>query len=163
MAIDAHLRIDQIPGEDPDQKHARWIQIMSFTFSGNTGGSAGMGSGMAGGKVTCQDFVVTKYVCQSSPKLFQYCCAGQQIKDATVEFCRSGQKSAEQEMFLKYDFADMIVSSYSTGGSAGDGGLPMETISFNFSKMNMEYWTWSEGQKTDQSRTGYDMKRMTKI
>lgn len=163
MAIDAHLKIDGVPGEDPDMKHPRWIQIMSFTFSGNTGGTSQMGSGMAGGKVTCQDFVIQKYVCQASATLFKYCAAGQHIKNATVEFCRSGQTSGEQEMFMKYEFDDLMVSSYSTGGSAGDGGLPMESISFNFSKMQMEYWTWSEGKKIDQSKTGYDLKRMTKV
>ena len=69
---------------------------------------------------------------------------------------------AKQE-YLKIKFSDVLVSSYQTGGSQGDV-LPMDQVSMNFSKIEMEY----KAQKADgtldaPTKAGWDLKGNVKI
>ena len=98
---------------------------------------------------------------KASPSLFLACATGQHIKKAEL-FCRKA--GGKQEEFLKVTLSDLIVSSYQTGGSGGSDIIPMDQISFNFSKLEMEY----KEQKDDGSvagpvKAGYDLKQNVKV
>ena len=82
-----------------------------------------------------QDFHFTMKVNKASPKLFLACATGQHIKEALL-ICRKAGK--EQQEYLKIKFADLLVSSYQTGGSAGDV-VPVDQISLNFAKIEFSY------------------------
>jgi type VI secretion system secreted protein Hcp len=81
------------------------------------------------------DFAFTMKINKASPKLFLACATGQHIKEALLT-CRKAGK--EQQEYLKIKFNDLLVSSFQTGGSSGDV-IPMESISFNFSKIEYSY------------------------
>jgi type VI secretion system secreted protein Hcp len=113
---------------------------------------------LGAGKVQMQDFHFVMRVNKSSPKLMLACATGEHIKTAIL-ICRKAGK--EQQEYLKVTFTDMLVSNYQTGGSAGDV-VPMDQISLNFSKVEIEY----KEQKPDGSLGGaikafYDMKTQT--
>jgi type VI secretion system secreted protein Hcp len=78
--------------------------------------------------------------------LFLCCANGEHIKSATLT-CRKAGK--EQQEYLKYTFSDLLVSSYQTGGSAGNV-VPLDQISLNFTKVEFEY----KEQKPDGSLGG---------
>ena len=159
MAVDYFLKIDGIQGESQDKTHKNEIEIESFSWGATQTGTASHGGGMGAGRVSVQDFNFMMQVNKASPKLFLACAQGEHIKNAVLT-CRKAGK--EQQEYLKVTFTDLLVSSYQTGGAGGGGATPIDQISLNFSKMEMEY----KEQKADGSLGGaikahYDLKTVT--
>lgn len=134
-AVDYFLNIDGIKGESTDSKHKEEIDIESWSWGESNSGTHTGGGGGGAGKVVMQDFSFTMKANKASPKLFLACATGQHIKKALLT-CRKAGK--EQQEYYKITFSDLLISSYQTGGSAGDV-VPTESISFNFSKIEMSY------------------------
>lgn len=156
MATDYFLKIDGIEGESGDSKHKDEIMLESWSWSESNAGSAAHASGMGAGKVSLQDFHFVMHVNKATPKLMERCATGEHIKKAVLT-CRKAGK--EQQEFLKIQMEDLIVTSYSTGGSAGSDTIPLDQISLNFSKIQFEY----KEQKPDGSlggsvKGGWDVK-----
>lgn len=162
MALfDAFLKIDGIEGESADSKHKGEIDLHSFSWGESNAGTFAVGGGGGAGKVSMQDLHFTMKVNKASPKLFLACASGEHIKKATLT-CRKAGK--DQQEFLKYDLSDILISSYQTGGSSGGSEVPMDQISLNFSKIEMEY----KEQKADGTlggaiKGGWDVKKNTKV
>lgn len=135
MAVDYFLKIDSIPGESTDNKHKNEIDLQSWSWGEANAGKHDAGGGGGSGKVNMQDFHFTMRINKASPKLFLACASGQHIKEALLT-CRKAGK--DQQEYLKIKFSDLLISSYQTGGSAGDE-VPTEQISFNFSKIEQSY------------------------
>jgi type VI secretion system secreted protein Hcp len=156
MAVDYFLKIDGIPGESHDDKHKDEIDLLSFSWGETQTGTSAGGGGAGGGKVSMQDFHFVMKVNKATPKLILACATGEHIKQGILT-CRKAGK--EQQEFLKYTFSDLLISSYQTGGSSSGDEIPMEQVSFNYSKMQIEY----KAQKADGSldgpvKAGYDLK-----
>ncbi len=157
MAVaDYFLKLDGIQGESQDKTHKAEVQIESWSWGATQSGSASAGGGMGSGKVQMQDFHFVMHVNKASPKLMLSCAVGEHIKSAILT-CRKAGK--EQQEYLKVTFTDLMVSSYQVGGS-GSNVLPMEQISLNFTKVEVEY----KEQKADGTLGGaikahYDMKQ----
>ncbi len=135
MAVDYFLKIDGIDGESQDSKHKDEIHLESWSWGETQSGSSAQDSGLGSGKVNMQDFHFTMKCNKASPKLFIACANGDHIKKAVLT-CRKAGKT--QQEFLFYTFNDLLISSYQTGGNANDV-IPTEQISFNFTKVVMEY------------------------
>ena len=154
--VDYFLKIDGIQGESGDQTHKNEIQLESWSFGETQGGTMAFGGGGGAGKVQMQDFHFVMKVNKSTPKLMLACADGQHIKNAILT-CRKAGK--EQVEFLKWTFSDLLVSSFQTSGSGSGDVLPMDQISFNFTKVESEY----KEQKADGTlmgpiKTHYDLK-----
>ena len=66
-------------------------------------------------------------------------------------------KEGGQAKFLEFKFKDVMVSSYQTGG-AGEG-LPVESLSLNFTSVTQEYFTQDEkGSTKSAGKSGWDVK-----
>lgn len=134
-AADYFLKIDGIPGESTDGKHKDEIDLASWSWGESNSGSHSGGGGGGAGKVAMQDFHFTMKANKATPKLFLACAKGQHIKEALLTCRKAGGK---QEEYLKIKFSDLLISSYNTGGSGGEV-VPIEQISFNFSKIEVAY------------------------
>ena len=153
-AVDYFLKIDGIQGESRDAKHKGAIELQSFSWGAANPARAGAGAGGGAGKVALQDFSVAMHVNKASPHLFLACATGRHIKQATLVGRKAGKV---QQEFLIYRFTDVLVSSYQTRGS--DDVQPMDEISFNFARIDVEY----RAQKPDGSldapvKAGWDAK-----
>ena len=157
MAIaDYFLKLDGIEGEAQDSKHKNEIDLESWSWGETQTGTHVAGGGGGAGKVAMQDFHFVMRVNKASPKLLLACATGQHIKEGTLT-CRKAGK--EQQEFLKVKFTDLLVSSYQTGGSANGDVVPLDQISLNFAKIEVEY----KEQKADGTlggavKAGYDLK-----
>src|SRR4051812_21918424 len=162
MALfDAFLKIEGIEGESADAKHKGEIQLESFSWSENQTGTASSGGGMGAGKVSMQDIHFTKKVDKASPKLMLACADGEHIKKATLT-CRKAGK--DQQEFLKYILSDVLVSSYSIGASSSGDHMPMEQISMNYAKIEIEYKEQkSDGTLGGTVKAGWDVKANKKV
>lgn len=137
MAFDTYLQLDPIKGESTDAKHKGWIEVFSFSHSLAQHGSGAIsgGSSRVAGKVDVQDFTVTKRMDLSTPYLNKNCCNGKHIDKAVIEICKS---TGQKEVFAKYTFENVVISSVSIGGGQGQE-FPVETVSFTFGKVKWEY------------------------
>ena len=156
-AVDYFLKIDGIEGESQDATHKSEIQLSSWSWGASNTGTMQAGGGGGGGKASMQDFSFSMPVNKATPKLMQKLASGEHIKQAVLTCRKAGKKPQE---YLKITFEDIIVSSYSTGGSQGADAIPDEHISLNFAKIRFEY----REQKADGSLGGavvasHDMKR----
>jgi type VI secretion system secreted protein Hcp len=137
MAVDYFLKFDGIKGESADSKHKEEIDIESWSWGETNVRPTGTGTGGAGsGKVSMQDFHFVMRFNQASPALMQACASGKHIKLATLTSRKAGK--AQQE-YLTFKFYDVLVSSYQTGGSEGGDPVPIDQVSFNFAKIEVEY------------------------
>jgi type VI secretion system secreted protein Hcp len=132
-AVDYFLKLDGIEGESADHKHKSEIELQSWSFGATQGGIGSTSGGLGAGKVSVSDFNFVMHANKASPKLFLACCTGEHIKKAQLT-CRKAGK--EQQEFLKWEFTEVMVSSYQTGGSHEN---PTESISLHFNKVKISY------------------------
>jgi type VI secretion system secreted protein Hcp len=71
---------------------------------------------------------------KSSPLLAMASCDGKSPGQATFVARKAGR---DQQEYLKIKLTDIIISSYNTSGSSDD--KPLETVSLNFGKAEIEY------------------------
>jgi type VI secretion system secreted protein Hcp len=153
---DYFLKIDGIEGESQDSKHKGEIELRSWSWCETNTGSSAYGGGGGTGKISMQDFHFTKKLDKASPKLMEACAKGKSCPTAVAVVRKAG---GEQQDYMKITFSDVFISSYSIGGSGGDDPIPMDTVSFNFGKIDFEY----KEQKADGTLGGatsgkYDLK-----
>jgi type VI secretion system secreted protein Hcp len=134
--VDYFLNIDGIPGESPDSKHPNEIQCESFSFGETNQGTMAYGGGGGAGKVQFQDFHFLQKINKSSPKLFLACAGGDHIKKAVLTVRKAGK---DQQEFLKVTFSDLLVSSYHINGDGKHDVIPMDSITMNFVKIELDY------------------------
>ncbi len=128
MAFDAFLKIEGIPGESTDVKHKNEIDVMSFSFAVSRKNERG--------RPQVSDFTVVKKVDAASPLLFDKACQGDSIDSAMFTARKAGKDQLE---FLKIKFEDIIISSIQPAGAAGTDALPLESLSLNYQKVEIEY------------------------
>ena len=134
-AIDMFLKIDGIDGESKDAVHKDEIDVLAWSWGAINTGSTGSGTGASSGATNLQDFSFTKFVDKSTPDLYSNTFNGEIIPEAKLTVRRSGDKPLD---FLVITFINVIVSSVSTGGSAGAEELT-ENVTLSFAKIKIEY------------------------
>jgi type VI secretion system secreted protein Hcp len=132
-AVDYFLKIDGIEGESTDDRHKGEIAIESWSW-GVTPTATGSGArAPTRGCPTAINF--SKLVDKSTPTLMADAVTGKSIPKATLVGRKAG---ASQQEFLKIELTNILVSSYSAGGGAGDT-IPLDAFSLNFASASIEY------------------------
>ena len=116
-AVDYFLKIDGIDGESTDDKHKGEIAIESWSW-GVTQSATGNGN-RAPTRGCAQAINFSKSVDKSTPTLMADAVSGKSIPKAVLIGRKAGK---EQQEFLKIELQNILVSSYSAGGGAGDSG-----------------------------------------
>lgn len=154
MAVDIFLEIAEIPGESEDDKHKDQIEVLSWSWGESQVGNMGVGGGGGAGKVSMQDFTFAMYTGKATTKLMEACATAKHIPTATLSVRKGG---GEQYDYLIIKFTDLIITSYATGGS---GEVPVESCSFNFATINVEYKVQDKaGKVTNAGTFKYDLKK----
>ena len=131
------LKIEGIRGESQDRQHKEEIELQSFAWGNSIAYPQGDASETASGKVTFQNFQFAAPASKAGPQLMLHCATGQPIKSAVMTGRKeSGRAPLE---YLKITLEDVLVASYFSSGSSGDGGAPMDTISLKFGKIEVEH------------------------
>lgn len=156
MAFDAFLKISGIKGESTDAKHKDEIQIESFSFGVSNSGSASAGGGGGAGKAAMQDFSFVTPFSSAGPQIFLACASGKHYADGLLTLRSGGSKGTE---FYKVKFSDILISSYSGGGTASSDGAPMEQVSFNFAKIEISYTRQNAKGQGETTTAGWDQRQ----
>jgi type VI secretion system secreted protein Hcp len=149
MAVDMFLKLTGIDGESKDAKHKDEIEIESFSW--------GIQPPPDDNKLAVGDFNFAKRVDKSSPILMLSCATGKHINEAVLTCRKAGEKQLE---FLVIKMTDVLISSYQTGGSAGDI-VPTDSFSLNFEKIEQTYVPQREDGSADKPVTaGFSVKEV---
>jgi type VI secretion system secreted protein Hcp len=135
MAQDMFLKIEGVEGEARDEKHKGEIDVKSFSWGATQSGSMHQGGGGGSGKVSVQDLHITKPLDKSSPELALRCCTGKHFPTAELVVRKAGDEPLE---YYKIKMADVLISSYNIGAT-GDSERLYDTMTLNFSKIDIEY------------------------
>lgn len=119
-----------------DGTNTGWIEVESWSWGVSQ--SSGGADGGASGKASFQDFHFTKRLDKSSPMLAKACIEGRHLLKVTFEDYATDAKGKNQT-YLQITFEDVLISSYQIGGQGGSDQLPMEEISFAYSKIEFKY------------------------
>jgi type VI secretion system secreted protein Hcp len=159
MAVDMFLNLDGIKGESNDSKHKGEIDILSFNWGLSQSGSGHRGTGSGAGKVDIADLSIQKYVDKASPLIMLACANGKHVTKGRITVRKAGENPLE---YLTIDLEGILVSGYTTGGSSG-GDIPSETISLNFAKVKVEYWSQTDkGAKNENANFAWDISKNEK-
>jgi len=134
-AANIFLKVPDISGESVVPGHEDEIEILSFNF-GVDNVVVPSGGQRSSGNPNFQDATFTKQLDKSSPKLFLDVATGKTEPEAILVVAR--QTGGGTVDFVKFTFTDVIVTSYSIGGSEGEV-IPTDFFSLNFAKIKFEY------------------------
>ena len=150
MGFDAFLKIHDstgnilIEGESTDKTHPGEITIDSFSWGVTNPSSSSSGGGGGTGKAALQDFHFTAPISKASPNLMLACATGKHVPLATLTVRKSGFE------FQKIRLADVLVSSYATGGEIQED-RPEDQFSLNFVKIDFLYTVQRTGETVETS------------
>ena len=154
---DMFIKFDGVNGESTDDTHKQECELFSFSFGASNAAnitSATTGAAAAG-RVSIQDFSISKRIDDASSTIFNKMAVGDHFATATVTIRKpSGQAPLE---FLIYKFSECYITSYSISGSDG-GGNPIESVSFASKKVTFQYTSQEEsGGSGGTTSTGWDL------
>ena len=104
-----------------------------------------------------QDLTLTKFVDMATHELLKACATGTHIASGELIVRKAGEKPLE---YFKIKMTDIIISSYSTGGSGDGMDRIMETVTLNFAKYEVTYARQkNDGSKGPEGKAGFDIAR----
>jgi type VI secretion system secreted protein Hcp len=160
-AVDMFIKIDGIPGESPDAKHKDEIQVESWSWGVANTGNMGVGSGGGAGKGTSSDLTFNHYLDKASPILFLSCISGKHIPTAQLTLRKAGEKAQE---YFTMKLTDLLVTNVQVGGNGADLKGPVESVSLNFTKYEVDYKTQdAKGQLGAGAKSGWNLKQNVKV
>ena len=133
-AVDTYLKLDGIDGESTAQGHEKWIEVESFSFGA---------SHLANGQTQLSEVVITQPIDSSSPQEFAALVGGKPITTGILDLVKAG--SDPQKLF-EYTFSDILLSSITFSGSFG--GNPVETLTFDYSKIKLQAFAQNDQGET---------------
>ncbi len=141
---DIHFKLGDIKGESTDDKHKDEIDVDNWGWGASNPGSMAHGGGGGTGKVSFSDLTFLHRVDKASPNLWKACATGEHIKEATLTSAKQGKGPQD---FLIIKMNDILITSVSLSEANGSGSVPMESVSLQCSKVDLEY----KPQKADGS------------
>lgn len=139
MAIDAFLKIEDIPGESLDAQFKDWIELEDFDVGASQSASTTKTSagGASSGRARMSDLYFRKAVDKATPKLHEACCSGKHLKEVTIALNRAGDNRVK---YMEIKLEEVIVSSVSlTGNGSVNSGFPSEIVRLNYARIKMTY------------------------
>jgi type VI secretion system secreted protein Hcp len=153
-AVDMFIKFDGVDGESKDDKHDKWIDVLSVDW-GNTSSRGTDGRpqrmvrprrGERAGDAEIKSLTLTKSYDAASVNLMKACAEGTHFPSVLIEMTTSQEEGSR---FMKVELDNVIVSSYSMSG--GEGSVPTESVTLNFSKFEYAYIKEHQRGKTDAS------------
>ena len=135
-----------IKGDSSIDDHKDWITIDSVNFGvGRAITISGNSKDRDTSNPSFSEVTFAKSTDISSADLFLQAVCGKSLGKAELHWVQTGGADKKDQVFLKIELEDAIVSSYSMS-SGGD--RPSETFSLNFTKISYQYDAFSGSKVT---------------
>ena len=163
MPSDVFLKIDGVEGESSDAKHKNEIEVLSYSWGVTQAitGTVSSSGTFSGQRCDMSPLTVQKLFDKASPKAAQACAAGDHFASAVLTLCRAG---GDKQPYMEYKLSDVLISSVQVGG-AGEGGVPTESWSLHYAKIEMTYTQIGlDGKPAGKGASvGWDLKENKKV
>ena len=110
MALDAFLKIKDIPGESADEAHKDYIEVLGYSL-GMTA-PTNVATGIAAGRCRLSPLTIQKVVDKASALLAKACGTNQILNEVTLELCRA---TGKKEKYWEYTLSKVRVSGLQAG------------------------------------------------
>ena len=135
-AVDMFLKLEGINGESRDSVHKGEIDVLAWSWGGSRKSTTLSGTTRTMTSMPCiQDLSLTKYIDQSSPKLWGNLVGTGVIKSGKLTVRKAGETPLE---YLTIEMTNILVTSVSSGGSGGEDRLT-ENITLDFASATVKY------------------------
>ena len=130
------MKVTDVKGQTQLDGYADHMELWSYGHGISQNVSANVSNtDRTTGRPMHQDFTVTKDVDKATPSLLQGCNEGKVYKEILITVGRNDAGKI-LEIFT-YKLEDAVISSISVGG--GGGAKPVETITFNYARIEWTY------------------------
>ncbi len=150
-----YMLIDGIEGDATQENHVGWLNVTSISWGAGRGimTPSGAARNREASEPSLSEITFTKDMDKASAKLFQEACTGSKGKKVTIDLVRTS--AGGPLTYMQYKLEDALVSGYSVS-SGGD--TPTESISLNYTKIEMAYTPMDEtGEPMNALRASYDL------
>ena len=149
-----YMKYADMKGDATHDQHKDWMTIESFQWGVGRGISTPTGSAARreASEPSVSEVHITKFFDQASNQLFERVLTGNKGEDVLLSFVRTGDPG---EKFLTYKLYNTLISGYQVS-SGGD--RPTESLTLNFTKVEMNYTPFSADHKAGTPvRSSYDI------
>ena len=126
-----------IDGESTDDNHDKWIDILSIDWGVHQPTAGASGMARRRGSAEVDDMVITFLYEKSAPKLAEKCLMGAVIPRLEIEL--TADFGGARATYLRYEFKNVMVTSYDVSGNVADGVPPTVTVANNFEEIRVTY------------------------
>jgi type VI secretion system secreted protein Hcp len=112
------------------------IELNSWSWGATSLSAA---TGTPTGRVKSHQFVITKPIDTSSPRLYQACANGSHFP--AVVLTASSPNSTGSSEFLTITLTNVLVTSVQWSSNSSGDGAPLESLTLNFTKIKVNYTT----------------------
>lgn len=148
------LYIPDIKGGATEENHKEWVRVDSIQFGVGRSVSTPHGAATSREASTpnVSEIHVTKPMDNSSIELFGWSVSKYDAKNLKIDIVTTGRK----DPFTQFLLENAVISGYSV--SASGDGMPMESISFNFTKLEQKFLPVGADMKSGNAvRKGFDI------
>ena len=144
-----------INGDSIVDGHEKWITISSLQLGvGRAISTSGGGADRETSNPSFSELTLTKSTDIASADLFMQAVCGKSLGKAEIHFLQTGGADKKQQVYMKIELTDAIVSSYS---ASSGGDRPSESISLNFTQISYQYDAFSGDKVTTGTPKKWDL------
>lgn len=135
------MKVADVPGQTQLDGYADHMELFSFSHGISQNVTANVSNtDRTTGRPNHQDFAVTKDVDKASPSLLQGCNEAKVYSEVMITVGRND--SGKVVKLFTFKLEDAVISSISMSG--GGGGKPIESITWNYAKIEWTYFAQKE-------------------
>jgi len=133
-----YMQLGGVKGNVTNVNYQNWIEIKSIHWGVTVAVATTVGAGtsrLSSGKITPMDVSMHKEFDSASVPLLKLAFAGKSIPQALIAVTRTASNTATA--YLTFTLSNVIISSFQTSGTDSSEALPMDSITLNFSKIEL--------------------------
>ena len=134
----AYIKFEGVDGEAKDKDHKAWSDLVSFGQGIHQPGGGATGPTRRRGDVILDDISCSKELDKASPKIAEAVCKGKVFGKVEIHVTAS-TTDAGRVTYWAYELKNVMVTSYTVGGSGQAETVPSEDFSLNFEEIKATY------------------------
>ncbi|MDA8050407.1 MAG: type VI secretion system tube protein Hcp [Rhodospirillales bacterium] len=152
-----YMKYGSIDGNVETVGYDKWIQVNSFQWGVGRGISSPMGTSedREASHPSVSEITVTKEMDVATNKLLEDALGGAMNTKVEIAYVTTGKNEVKE--FLRYILTNTAVSGYSVS-SGGD--RPSESLSLNFTKVEIKYTALNVDESGNPASTTYDLAKL---
>lgn len=148
------LKFASIDGDVETKGYEKWIEVHSFQWGVGRGISSPVGSSAdrEASAPSVSEVTVSKEMDKATNKILEDALGGAMNNEVQIAYATTGKNEVKE--FLRYILTNTAISGYSVS-SGGD--KPQESLSLNFTKIEIKYTSLAVDESGNPASTNYNL------